>query len=486
MKYRVCLLMTLLGMAALTGPASGQGINGRARTYVSYLDIQETVLDSVPISEVPGDGIQRQLANGTGVTCSDGFCRYFKSGSTLGVAPLIQDLELNLWTGVTGLRGYAHLRGRAPLGDDKIWPRSEEEFEAMAAYLEYGRSFYRFQAGRIWQTTALGFYNFDGGAAQLRLPHRLDVGVYGGLSLLRGLNQRPTSDVLSTIEPLGPQEDAYLFGVQGRWRPYPALATSLTYQREESKDSDLLYSERLAGSARLLVKRASLDVEVKYDLATDETNLFRVAVSTPIAHGVSATGEVRKYQPFFDLWTIWGVFSPVGFREAKGQLNWMEPGGRLAVHAYGSFREYEDPDVSPSASIALQDETWRLGGGARFLMRDNLTLNGEYRYDVGYGASRSGGDLSVRRDFGNKTYLMVQGSAFETFSEFRVGSGRVFGGGVQGAMPVGPASLQAGAMYYKHIQNDRPSFLDLNQARLHLSLEIPIGKDPGMNGRGNQ
>jgi hypothetical protein len=80
----------------------------------------------------------------------------------------------------------------------------------------------------------------------------------------------------------------------------------------------------------------------------------------------------------------------------------------------------------------------------------------------------------------------VTGTAFETFSEFRVGYGRVYGGGIQGATPVGPARLQASAMYYRHNQQERPSLLDLNQARLHLILEIPIGRDPGLNGRGSQ
>jgi hypothetical protein len=41
-------------------------------------------------------------------------------------------------------------------------------------------------------------------------------------------------------------------------------------------------------------------------------------------------------------------------------------------------------------------------------------------------------------------------------------------------------------MFYKHTTEDRPGILDLNQARLNLSVEIPIGSDPGMAGRGNQ
>ena len=52
--------------------------------------------------------------------------------------------------------------------------------------------------------------------------------------------------------------------------------------------------------------------------------------------------------------------------------------------------------------------------------------------------------------------------------------------------PIGPATLRGNAMVYKHTQSDRPSILDLNQTRMSLTLEIPIGRDPGLAGRGNQ
>jgi hypothetical protein len=485
MKYRAILFMACLGILALPGLSAGQGFNGRARTYVSYMDLQETVLDSLPESGVPGEGTARKLRDGTLATCSDGYCRYFRSGPTRHLAPLTQDVELNFWTGITGLRGYVHARGRAPLGDGDIWPRSDQKLDALAAYVEYARSAYGIKAGRLWQTNALGFYNFDGGALQLRLPHRLEVGIYGGLSLLRGVNRNHNSSLLASVEPLGPDEKAFLMGVQGRWRPLPNLSASVTYQREEGKDSDDLYSERFAGSARLLLERATFDVEFKYDVATESTNLFRVAVSAPLRADLRATAGFKHYNPFFGLWTIWGAFSPVGFREGRGQLDWMDPSGRFGAFAYGSYRQYGDAEVSLAASMSFQDDSWRIGGGGRWAIREDLTLNGEYRYDAGYGASRSGGDLSLRRDFGRGTYLAVQGTTFETFSEFRIGSGRVLGGGLQGATPLGPARLQAGAMYYRHFQYERPSVLDLNQARIHINLEVPIGKDPGLGGRGN-
>jgi hypothetical protein len=484
MRIPNALVLALLVPLAVPVQASSQGINGRARTYVSYLNLRELVLDSVPESGVEGVGSQRVLADGTRVSCSEEYCQFFRSGEGFDVAPLLQDIELNGWSGITGLRGYAHIRLRKPLGDRVAWPRSDQAFEALAAYVDYSRGPVRLQAGRIWDTSPLGFFNYDGGAFSFRLPSRLEIRAFGGRSLLRGLNQPHRSDLITSVESLGPEENAYLLGGYARWRPHPALTTSFTYQRETMIQAEDLYSERVAGSARLLVEKLTVEMEVKYDLAQGQTNLARFSLSRPLSTGLRGTAEVKKYVPFFQLWTLWGAFSPVGFTEGRARLDWMRADGRLAAHAYGGYRKYAGTDAEAPPAYGIQDESWRLAVGGRYRVKDDLTASGELRYDEGYGSIRSGGDLAVRQQLDSERYLAIQGTAFETFSEFRVGSGRVMGIGLQGGMPLGPSKLQAGAMYYRHTAEDRPAILDLNQARINLSVEIPIGSDPGLAGRG--
>jgi hypothetical protein len=486
MTGRSLLLLAFLGLALSPLGLEGQGVRGSARTFVSYLQVRDLVLDSVPTAAVPGEGAQRTLTDGTRVTCADDFCRYYRSGDEVGIAPLIQDLRLNAWTGVEGLSAAAHLRARQPLDDGELWPRSSQKLEALSAYLEYRRSFYQVRAGRLWETTALGFYNFDGGSVSLRGPKQIDVSMYGGLSLVRGLNQYHTTDLISDVEPLPPEEKARLLGVHARWAPLPALATAVTYQREKASDAGGLYSERVAGSARVLVGRATVDMELKYDLAGETTNLARVRVTTPLMAGLRGSAEFKKYLPYFDLWTIWGAFSPVGYREGRGRLDWISPDGRFSLRAYGSYRKYGDTETSPTGFGEIDDESWRVAGGGRFTVMENTVVDGEYRFDTGFGSRRSGGDLSIQRFFGGGRFLAVRGTAFESFSEFTVGSGTVMGAGIQGGMPIGPAKAQLNAMFYKHKQNDRPSIMDLNQARLNLILEIPIGSDPGLAGRGTR
>ncbi|MGD2122181.1 MAG: hypothetical protein PVJ76_10580 [Gemmatimonadota bacterium] len=484
MRLSNLLVLPLLGLLTLPAQVSGQGFNGRARTYVSYLNLQELVLDSLPESGVEGEGSQRVLPDGTRVTCGEEYCHYYRSGSGFDVAPLLQDIELNAWSGITGLRGYAHVRLRKPLGDRVVWPRSDQAFEALAAYVDYSRGPVRLQAGRIWDSNPLGFFNYDGGAFSVRLPSRLEIRAFGGRSLLRGLNQPHRSDLITSVESLGPDENAYLAGVHARWRPHSALSASLTYQRETMIQANDLYSERIGGSARVLLKQATLEMEVKYDLAQGQTNLARVSLSHPLGHGLRGTGELKKYVPFFQLWTLWGAFSPVGYTEGRARLDWMREDGRLAAHAYGGYRKYAGTGADAPSVYGIRDDSWRLAVGGQYRLQDDLTASGELRYDEGYGSTRSGGDLSLMKQLHRDRYLAIQGTAFETFSEFRVGSGRVIGVGLQGGTPLGPSKVQAGAMYYRHSTEERPTILDLNQARAHLSVEIPIGSDPGLAGRG--
>ncbi len=92
----------------------------------------------------------------------------------------------------------------------------------------------------------------------------------------------------------------------------------------------------------MLLGKATLDGELKYDLAARTTNLARVMLSAPLGGGLRGSVELRKYVPFFELWTIWGAFSPVGFQEATGRLDWMSPSGRVSGHALR-----EPPSVWP-------------------------------------------------------------------------------------------------------------------------------------------
>jgi hypothetical protein len=476
------LLGTALGSLLLADPVAAQGYRGSFRTHLNYLQLRPAVADSVPWESVPGSGTRRFLSDGSPVTCLSGYCRFLRSGEELGVVPLMEDLELNVWPGVVGLRGYVHVRARQPLGDYELWPRSDKGFEALAAYAEYSRPSFRVKGGRLWKTSSLGFYNLDGGDLLVRLPSRLQLEAYGGIALVRGLGERHTGDLLSTVEPLTPADDAYIVGAQARWRPMPWFGGSFMYQRETRTDGDGLYSERVAGNLRLRALRTNVELDVKYNIATEEFNEARARVVSPLGTRFIAAGEIRHYRPFFPLWTIWGVFSPVGLDEARAGATWTNPNGRYSAHLFGGYRKYSDTNVESPAS-PVRDDGWRVQAGGSLVPREDWRVAGEYRLEVGFGASRSGLDLTLSRSMEDRGHFTARGTAFQSLSEFQVGEGTVVGVGADGTFGLERIRVSAGGMIYRHSYSDRPQFLTWDQLRAHLTLEVPIGEDPGLVGR---
>ena len=71
----------------------------------------------------------------------------FVADPAQSAAPLTEDVEVSAWDlGVQGLRFYGLARGRAALGSELVWPRSEDHFDALAAYFELQRSDWRFRS----------------------------------------------------------------------------------------------------------------------------------------------------------------------------------------------------------------------------------------------------------------------------------------------------------------------------------------------------
>ncbi len=60
------------------------------------------------------------------------------------------------------------MRGRAALGSELVWPRYDDHFDALYAFLELERRYYRVRAGRQQRASGLGFYAFDGLTATAR------------------------------------------------------------------------------------------------------------------------------------------------------------------------------------------------------------------------------------------------------------------------------------------------------------------------------
>ncbi len=474
--------LALLGALAPALPAQGIRITGV--TTARYVDLLTFEHDSVSADSAEGEGPLR-VARGVTVRCIPGqpFCRYVRSGDAAGMIPITQDMA-TAWGLGEGISAFAHLRGRLDAGaDTDIWPQQNDEFDALAVYVEMDRERFRARLGRQWKSSGLGFYNFDGASVMLRATPIFSVDVFGGRSLVRGINEAHTAGAIASVEDIPPDEDAYVLGVEARARVRARGAIGVLYQREIATDRSQLYSERVSvdGTMRFL-RQGQLDAELQADLATEAVNQARIRVTHPIARKLSGSLEYRHYVPFFELWTIWGAFSPIGYDEAAAAAYWGRDVDRLSLQLRGAVRRYQDTDEG-LASEEMKNSGWRVSADGNVRLTSDWSTFGGVRTEIGFGASRTDGDLGLRWEPSRRGYLGVRASAWQSSYELRLGTGTVYGAGLDGGIRLRPdLRILGDVATYRHTYDDGAPSRDWSQMRGALRLEWTVGRDPGMQG----
>ncbi len=478
-RHARCLGILAASTMALTAEAQGVRITGFSS--LEYYELQPVAEDSVPVSQTIGSSTIRDSPAGP-VSCGEAQseCYYFKSLDRQHTLPLIQDIEATGWGLGTGISAYVHVRARGSLGGvNDLYPRENDHFDALAAYLELARSAFVARAGRQWLTSQLGLNNFDGASVDYRAGDRFSFLGYGGWSLIQGLSEPPTSSALAAADLLPPDSRGVLLGVVARYRSASGNAFSAEYQREIRTDRAGLYSERVAldGSGRLGATR--LDGELQADLATGALNELSLRASHSLPFTLSGTIEGRHYTPFFPLWTIWGVFSPVGYNEARGEVRWSSIAHGLSLSADGSYRMYEDTHTGLTF-LPLRDDGWHVGSTASWRPRATWLVTGAYGRDIGFGASQSSGSAALHWTPSDRGFVGVTGTAFQNIYEFSVGSGTVTGIIFDAGLRLTPDLRIAGdGAIYQHVGRDMPRVVNWSQRRASLRLEWTLGSEPG-------
>jgi hypothetical protein len=347
----------------------------------------------------------------------------------------------------------------------------------IAAYVDYDRRRFRVQAGRIGRSDGLGYYNFDGATVLYRGPGSLWFEAYGGSSLVPGLNEPRTGDVLAETEDLPPDDRGWLLGARAGGRVGP-LSGSLAYQRDIRTDRLAIYSERVALTMRALLGQWVFDGGAKYDWASATLNDARLRATALLPGSFEAGVEGRHYTPFFESWTIWGAFSPVGFNEARASLAWRSDATGLRLEGSGAYRSYEDTRAQLEAE-RVREDGWRLGGAVAW-DRDGWSAIGSYHADVGPGAARFGGDLVAGRTFGPGRYVSLRGSRTQTFGELRFNEQFVTGLGLDASWRIREFSIDGGAAMYRLDGKERPEDEDWTQLRAYGGVTLHFGRDPGV------
>ena len=476
-----CVVLVVLGISARS--ACAQGVRGDAVSSARYIEVRPLLLDSVPITSVTRTEDGRFLFEGQPVTCIPGFdvCTRYVAGDVAHATVLAQDVALTAWgLGVAGLSATVSLRVRADAGGSFVWPRSDDAFDAMLAYAELDRGRWRVRLGRQRTHGGLGFSGYDGASALFQPLQRLTLEAFGGRSLARGLYE-PRHEALRGIEDFLPDREAFLFGGVAAGEPWPGTRIAARYQREIWSDRSALLSERAAVDFTTdRVPRVLLDGAADWDFAFGRVGKAHVTARAPLplwSSSVEATA--RRYVPYFELWTIWGYFSPVSYHEAEVRAR-ATPWRAATLSAYAGYRVYADAHTTVVLT-PLIDDAFRIGASARVLVRDDLVFEGGYDMERGFGAFLSSGDVALTWSPQDRLTVSLDGSALQQIEEFRVGEGVVYGGGGGVDFKIGARSgVGAGVHLYRQTFDNRPGQPDWNQLRAWAMLRLGIGRDPGL------
>ena len=103
---------------------------------------------------------------------------------------------------------------------------------------------------------------------------------------------------------------------------------------------------------------------------------------------ITVTGGLRQYRPHFDLWTIWGAFSPGAV--PRGECCACgSPDPRAG--AAGRWERYAYSDTETETPLVdVDNDGWRLGVGATYSPARAGRFDAGYREEYGPGASSHG------------------------------------------------------------------------------------------------
>jgi hypothetical protein len=481
----VAAVLTGLALHATVAspPATAQGVRGSLHSTGRYVELRPLRRDTIPRELVTDIGQGTFVYEGMPASCDVDTCIVFRAGDVEHALVATQDLDVTAWGfGVEGLSATVLLRNRAQLAGDFRQPLAGESFEAILAYAELTRGRYRVRAGRQRELSGLGFSGFDGVDLLFDATPALSLQVYGGRSLARAL-QQPLARAFRDVEERDfiRDRDAYLLGAAAAYETRGGSKLALRYQGEIWGDRAGLLSERA-----LLVGRTAelrpfvIGGSLEYDVGYGRLGKAHIDARLPLpAYGVQLEATARRYVPFFDYWTIWGVFSPVAYHETELRASWT-PGPRLGVWGSGAYRWY-GAHHTQTFLAPLEDDAWRAGLGGEWRATDALRVDASLYVEGPLGAFAIAGDAALAWRLAPRFDITAHALVVEQVEEFRVGAGVVAGGGIGADVRLSDElRVAGGGALYRQTQPDRPGAADWTQRRAWFSVRLGLGRDPGL------
>lgn len=471
--------VALAALSACSAPAlHAQGYSLRLDSRIQHVDYRGVAEDSVLESQtVIGPTGGPVTTDGFAVSCDPGGrCSYFRPGPVIHATPLAQSVAFTAWGfGITGLSFHGEGRLLTDLSSVTAWAGTEPAAQLLEAYAAYITTPITVQLGRQTMLGRLGSTGFDGAQVTFRAGHTgLDLGAYAGWGLARATALPITSPALNPLDEYRPTQRTRLYGASVGYSGIRGNAR-LDYQRELDGRSSYFVSERAALSADTRVGRhLMLAGGGEYDIAAGlwGTADIQARYVMPVA---TVALSARHYRPHFDLWTIWGAFSPVPFNSVSGAV-WVRPRTQVEIRARAERYWFERANAS-TPLVSVEDAGWRASVGATVSLTRVWRTELDAHREFGPGAASRGLDLALIFAPRPDLELRATGAALQRPLEFRYDDASVSTLGLD-ADWAASERIHAGlglARYWE--TRDRPdaAAFDWAQTRLNARLTLLFG-----------
>ena len=408
-------------LALLPGAAIAQGYNLRLTGGIQGVSFRGYTADSIPVDSVVATGNgSLETPTGYAVSCTSNapYCNYWIPGPINMTAPAVAQAVLTMWgLGLPGLRVQVNGYATTDFSDAASWPGTSPNFQLVEGYAEYAAPAWTIVAGRKLVAGRLGAYGFDGGQLTGRLASAgLQLSGYLGVGLAQGTNLYITSSDVNPQADYVPAESPLVAGLLGSWiSPHAELTAE--YRREVDQTTDYFGSERVAASATLRpYGRWSFVGGAIYDMASGLWGSADAAVRYA-SPKVGVVAGYRRYAPFYELWTVWGAFSPVPYNALYGSLSFQAT-KRLQLRARGETYRFDSAGAE-TPLVNIVNDGWRASGGATYQISNAWQAQLGYENEFGVGASSSGWDGSVTFAPTARYSIMVYGNSLSRPLEYR-------------------------------------------------------------------
>lgn len=468
-------------LLCVAAPLAAQGYRLRLDSRVQSVAIRGVVADSILHADAVADSTGAlSTPDGYAVTCvgTSTYCSYYRPGPVQRGGPFVTSADVSLWgLGIEGLSARANARLGVDVGSANVWPGTDPAVQLLEGYLDYTRGALTAEAGRLQEINRFGYTGFDGALATGRLfEDRLSATAYGGWGLARGVALPVNSPALQPLDEYQPADRQLVAGGDLSWR-LPWTTGRIVYQRQVDRRSQYFVSER--GGVDLSLRptsRLSLAGGADYDFAEGWWGSWDASATYRIPHDVgNVTAGFKRYRPFFDLWTIWGAFSPVPYHDWYADVD-LHPDPRLALRSRGEVYSY-GASGTDTPLMHVDSTGWRWSVGATVTPVPRLSLSGDYHLEFGPGASARSFETYATWSPRQQVTVSAQVAKLQRPLEFRYDESDVWAYGVNASYQAAERiRFDAGVLRYveTRARPDAGAF-DWTQWRVNAGMSVILG-----------